>query len=348
MIKPEMERRYADCVELVEQWQAFRDILARCQENPDIIDPELEQEFLGIKARIAMLHDSFMDSLKTDRKTGNSMIDLVNRAITLRHHVKTSPVELEKMKSEWHEVFMLLKETVTNLADERERLANTNEFVHHSKQAVARLSANSRSFLSSVYFKLIAGAAVLLFVIWGVPAFGIYDWDDLREDAPFMRPVIQNYTMFTREVVGLSAPYYSLSDFTDKLLHDDTPPGIREQNRVSGDINRDQARQQLLPRLRLWGDDAERSRFEDLWDRAGEYDVVRYVSDNGQTGHLFLLWYRKREDADSFIAMRNRHADRMAPDMTVEQYINVIAIIRAPDSGHRETIRSNALGRMKS
>ncbi len=347
MIKPELERRFADCEELVDQWQAFRDILAKAQENPEDIDPDMEQEFLGIKARIAMLHDSFMDSLKSDRKTGNAMIDLVNRAVTLRLHTKTSPVELEKLKSEWHEVFMLLKETVTNLAEERERLASTNEFVHQGKQVVARMSANTQSFLTSVYFKLIVGAAVVLFVIWGVPAFGLYDWDDLRDDAPFMRPVIQNYTLFAREVVGLSAPYYNLSDFTDKLLHE-TPPGIDEQVRITGDIDSSQARAQLLPRLQLWADDSERQRFEELWDRAADYDAIRYVSDNGDTAQLFLLWYRKSDDADTFIIHRNRHTDRMAGDLTVEQYINVIAIIRSASASHRETVRTTVLGRMRS
>lgn len=351
MINQNLERRYADCRELIDQWQAFRDIINRVREEPEVIDQDLEEEFLGIKARIAMLHDSFMDSLKTDRKVGTGVIDIVNRVITLRLHLKTSPVELEKMKTEWHEAFMLLKETVTNMEDERERLANTNEYVHKSKVMVDRMATNTRSYLTSIYFKVAVGIGIFVLVVWGVPAFGIYDWTDLRDDAPFTSPVIHQYSKFAREVLGLPVAYFEMADFTSKLLNE-TPPGISEQNRVDveADISSSDAKSQLLPRLQLWADPSDRERFEELWDRAEGYAAIRYIGSEGSrpSGNLFLLWFRRTEDADNFIIRRNRHAAQMGGDLAVEQYINVIAIIRAGDSGFRETIRTAALGQMNS
>ncbi|MBI5155560.1 hypothetical protein HZA57_10015, partial [Candidatus Poribacteria bacterium] len=57
MINPIVERRYADCTELVEGWRHFLNLFTRTLKSESKPTSEDEHAFMECKAKIAMLHD---------------------------------------------------------------------------------------------------------------------------------------------------------------------------------------------------------------------------------------------------------------------------------------------------
>src|SRR5690606_13071397 len=155
MINPDLERRYADCSELVDAWKAYLDHYTKYVRNPEaVITPELEQKFMDVKARIAMLHDSFMEALRQDQNIGQNMLSIVNRSITLRHLRKLGQADQKKVEIEWHECYLLLNMTVSTIAEERERLAEINEVTWKIQKVRERIWLNIVAFFKSIYFKI--------------------------------------------------------------------------------------------------------------------------------------------------------------------------------------------------
>jgi len=208
MINPLVERRFADCSELIESWRSFLDQFSTAvkAEDASAITTDSEQRFLEIKARIAMLHDSFMDSLKHDKNVGQNMLALVNRSITLRHMRKLSPSDQKKVEIEWHECYLLLNETVGQLGEERDRLANVNEFAHRMGRIKETLFANLKwFFLKSIYFRVIAAVSILAAIVFLTPSAV---WDKVRATKG-IGPPFSAFLDIKRDTLKLGGPYSS-------------------------------------------------------------------------------------------------------------------------------------------
>lgn len=294
MINTDLDRRLADCQELVEAWRAFLNLINRAVKSGENVSPQMEQQFLNAKARIAMLHDSFMESLRHDKNVGANMLEIVNRAITLRTLKKVSESEARKVEIEWHEVFLLLNETVSNLNEERNELAEVNEFTFRIKKAQQFFLVRIKAFLSSIYFKVVLGIAIFIFVLWGVPAFGIYNYDELR-NIPRLRPVVTGYLNLTRTWVGLQSPYYDMERFMHRPLNDrisgfQDPPHTLETSSVS-------KVEAINNIVRAYNN----QKLQDLLERAEAYEVVAYTpsSISGAVGRVrgYYFWFRQTRDA---------------------------------------------------
>jgi len=179
MIDQVLERRLADCKELIALWRTFHDFFSSGVKGEDL-SHDKEVQFLDIKSRIAMLHDSFMESLIHDHSVGQTILDIVTRSITLRHLNRLSPADVKKMEIEWHESYLLLNENIGSLDEKRQSLANINATQFHLSNFRKKVLQGFKSFFGSFYFKLAVFVGAILFVIFGLPAFGIFEWSTLR------------------------------------------------------------------------------------------------------------------------------------------------------------------------
>lgn len=235
MINPLLERRYADCAELEDAWKEFLDQFKRGTKTLKAdAAKEFDQEFLTTKARIAMLHDSFLESLKHDQNIAQTMLDIVNRSISGRHLRKMSDSDQKKVEQEWHECYLLLNSTVVGLAEERERIGEINEFNHNLAKIQHTIKINVLYFLRSLTFKIIV-AFLILFGIWfGVPE---KQWNKVRS----MKGVGGPYTAyldFQRSKLGFSAPYTTIDKFVaEELAPDATPTGYTAEETTKPDPN---------------------------------------------------------------------------------------------------------------
>ncbi|MDX1971495.1 MAG: hypothetical protein SFY68_03080 [Candidatus Sumerlaeia bacterium] len=233
MINPLLERRYADCAELEEAWKEFLDQFKEAtKKDKSELDPNFDQAFLSTKARIAMLHDSFLESLKHDQNIAQTMLDIVNRSISGRHLRKMNDSDLKKVEQEWHECYLLLNSTVVGLSEERERLAGINEFNHKMTKIQTTIKLQVMAFLKSLVFKFIVAFAVLAGIWFGVPD---EYWNKVRSVKGIGKPY-SSYLDFQRTTLGFTAPYSSLDKFiAEELSGEKLPTGFTAEATTSAD-----------------------------------------------------------------------------------------------------------------
>ncbi|MBI1293062.1 hypothetical protein GC173_17780 [bacterium] len=334
MINPDLERRYADCVALVEEWGNFLDLVNRALRQSESINPQNEQVFLATKARIAMLHDSLMDSLRTDKATGNKMLEIVNRAITLKALAKASEPEQKKTESEWHECFLLLNETVSSLNEERIKLADVNEFTHKMGKVKEGILAFIGKMVTSLIFKLVATLVVIIAVVVCIQIFGIYNYDNLR-DVQAVRPVVKTY-LSTMRLVGFDMAYYEVGDVSAKLT---APDGFQVKSDV-GDINAERAANVFAG----WNQ-YNNNKLGDLLKAARGYDRLTFTRNDGQGSpcQAYVFWYRKTADARA--AAREAKVN-IPPTVAVEHRANVLVLIQSQDADSREKVRTGSVRKL--
>lgn len=182
MIDPAVERQYSDSKELLGLWRTFHDFFVMGVKG-ESITPEKEAQFLEIKSRIAMLHDSFMDALTHDANIGQEVLNIISRAITLKHLGKQSTADIKKMEIEWHESYLLLNETIGALEDKRSELAKINKTQFRASKSAAVARQKTLTFLNSFYFKLTVVLTVVLFGTVGIQTLGIYDYNQLGKQS---------------------------------------------------------------------------------------------------------------------------------------------------------------------
>lgn len=178
MIDPAVERQYSDSKELLALWRVFHDFFVMGVKGENLT-PEKEAQFLELKSKIAMLHDSFMEALTHDQNIGQEVLGIVSRAITLKHLHKQSAADIKKMEIEWHESYLLLNETIGALEDKRNELSNINEAQYRAQKAAGVAGQNINAVLTSFWFKAAVITAVVLAATVGVQMLGIYDYNQL-------------------------------------------------------------------------------------------------------------------------------------------------------------------------
>jgi hypothetical protein len=186
MIDPSLERQYADCRELMDLWRQYHDFFKIAVAGQDLT-PEREHEFITIKSRIAMLHDTFMDCLEHDQNIGQNILSIVTRSITMKHVHRMSTAEIKKIELEWHESYLLLNETIGVLEDKRRQFADITPSQYYRKQATKKASNSIMTFLTSWVFKLLVAIVVLEVAVFAfIKAGGV----DLVERYPLTRNLL--------------------------------------------------------------------------------------------------------------------------------------------------------------
>jgi len=168
MIDRDLERRLIDCRELLQIWHDFHNYFVLAVKGGENITHEREAEFLRLKSRIAMLHDSFMESLKHDQAIGQHILSIVERAITLKHINKISTAEIKKIEIEWHESYLLLSETVASMEEDVETLAEVNPTKYKMRKFKESSILALKNFFSGPLFKIllvVIGIPVLLIIV---------------------------------------------------------------------------------------------------------------------------------------------------------------------------------------
>ncbi len=187
MIDPAVERQYSDTKELLALWNTFHQFFTMGKSGQEIT-PEKENQFLEIKSRIAMLHDSFMDALTANQNVGQEVLSIITRAITLKHLGRLSTADVKKMEMDWHESYLLLNDTIAALEHKREELSQINETQYKAGIAAGAARQKAGKFFGSFYFKLAAIIVVVLGATIGVQMFGIYDYNELGKISALKTP----------------------------------------------------------------------------------------------------------------------------------------------------------------
>jgi hypothetical protein len=208
MEDPALNRRIDEIRELQTRWGQFHDFFTMAIKGGGTITSEAERAFLDLKTRICMLHDSFVGALKHDFKVGQQVLSLLGQCILLRRLPLMNNAEVQKIELEWNEAYMLMNETIAGLEEERQRLANVNEKAYKLNKYRELVMAKIHNvFLSGWFILIFFGVVIPGFIIFGVPAFGIYEWSRLKHDIPVLRFVQNPIEDMIRGYIDADYPY---------------------------------------------------------------------------------------------------------------------------------------------
>lgn len=225
MIDPAVERQFADTTELLGLWNKFHEFFLIGVKNNNIT-PDKENQFLELKSRIAMLHDSFMEALTDNHSVGQDVLNVVTRCITLKHLTRQSSADTKKMEIEWHEGYMLINDTIGALDEKRRDLAAINETQYKAQKAAGVAKQKVGNFVGSFYFKLAVILAVLIGGTVGVQVMGIYDYDELGK-IKALRVPFQSGKFLVRKFWNADSPWPTI-DSAYRKPHSGWPGGLKE------------------------------------------------------------------------------------------------------------------------
>lgn len=210
MEDPKLNRSIEETRELATRWSQFHDFF-RMGVKGENITPQAEMKFLEVKMRVALLHGSFMASVRHDQKIAQNIIAIMSTCILLKRLKGMNASELQKLEYDWNESYLLISETLSQLEDEREALLPVSERLH--KLNDFRRNALSRSLKLARNPFFIVGLLLLLLLgsLIGAPLLGYYDITRLKSQAPFTRK-FYDPVMNTLRVVFPEIPY---SDFAE-------------------------------------------------------------------------------------------------------------------------------------
>lgn len=241
MIDPAVERQYSDTRELLALWNTFHQFFTMGVKGEGVT-PEKENQFLEIKSRIAMLHDSFMDALTSNQNVGQDVLNIITRAITLRHLGRLSTADTKKMEIEWHESYLLLNDTIAALEQRRRELADINETQYKASIAAGAARQKAGKFFGSFYFKLAVIIVVLLGATIGVQMFGFYDYDELGKMSALQTPYRWGKAV-VRGVYNPDSPWPDVS-LASRKNYSSWPEGVKPPE-VDNGVTKDQAAMEI-------------------------------------------------------------------------------------------------------
>ncbi len=342
MINPVVERRFADCTELVDSWRAYLDQFNMFVKNVETeLSPEVEQRFMECKARIAMLHDSFMESLRHDQNIGQNMLSIVNRSITLRHLRKVGDADRKKIEIEWHEAYLLLNETVSQLAEERERLANINEFTYKLGKFKETILVNVKAFVRSIWFKIGVALLIVLALVFGVPPI------QKLTTINYIGKPYRSFLDMRRDYLMVPGPYSSIGKFVDHYMGGGKMPAGFSTEQGFGTK---EGSAQYFQSMRFYVENTDAST---MLNTASEYRNLSLHDSTGQTFQIHLFLYAdKWNDArlfakgytDATFDPTNDIAQASRDTITVFADNNVLVVIGDNSSDARSQVKREIFG----
>ncbi|MGI6458724.1 MAG: hypothetical protein ACOX5J_01275 [Candidatus Hydrogenedentales bacterium] len=107
--------------EFLNDWLLFNQILSAFPaENSN--RPELENQFLKIKSKLAREHQILRESLGQDYRIDGNTMNIVAGATSLENIFSQSEIAVKKLQGEWHRAFISINETLGGLEDKRGRV----------------------------------------------------------------------------------------------------------------------------------------------------------------------------------------------------------------------------------
>lgn len=180
MQDPVLNRKLENSKKLLIHWRQFHDYLAQCMKGKEFT-PQDEAEFLKLKSNIAILHDSFLESVEGNLSTAQGIIALVERCILLRQVSRMNPAEIKKMEIDWHEAYLLLNETIGILQEKIDKLANVSRVTYESSRAIERVVTKITRGVTNPKFQFSAAAIAIIGVLVVAPMAGVFSYDFLNK-----------------------------------------------------------------------------------------------------------------------------------------------------------------------
>lgn len=219
MIDPALEQRLNSCRQLIKAWNQFHSYLTAAMKEGMQFDGKAENDFLGLKSQIAILHDTFHESVQKGSReaaaTSQSVITIVERCVLLRQVSRMSVAELKRMEMEWHEAYLLINDTIGILEEQVAQLAEVSQMSYTVGLCGKKIKmwgqaiASNRNALGGVIMLVIVLALTIL------PIMGVFSYDFLDQQSWAKTPYRTTRSLF-RATVMKELKYL---DFAEYVVH---------------------------------------------------------------------------------------------------------------------------------
>jgi hypothetical protein len=353
MQDPELDRQLADIQELKQAWHQFMDFF-KMGITGQPVDHAVEEEFLEIKSRIAMLHDTLMTALKGEkqdqRQIGQNIMAIVSRAITLRHVARLSDVDIKKISIEWNEALMLLDGKVGDLEEAREELEKINPMLFHLGRIKERVVSGVWNFLNSGGFRVIGGLGVVVAVIWAFAAFGGAEFMHRNEN---LRPVYYFFEDGYRGFFNPDQPFDNIDRMWSKLR---ALPNNYELLGSSDDlITRQRLESELRNPVRTAQPNTDFvSKLSPLPEGSFKAQAIRYSTTSGPgagTAQVYVYMFPNTWDAKQALqayrtwrtGLNDQQRTEVDGNLRLMRSVNCIIILRGGNNIIRDTLSTTMM-----
>lgn len=341
MEDPKLNQQLEYCQSLLKLWQEFHLFISDCTDHTKQFTQEDEAQFLKVKSQIAILYDTFFESLhEADRETiatAQAIITVVENCILLRQVQRMSPAELKRMEIEWHEAYLLINTTIGYLEEEKHKLAQITPFQHKRKQLTRKIAYGIKSIYQNQYVRVGAVVAAIVVILVVLPMFDVFSYDVLNQN-PATRKVYVFVKKITRAKIYDDLKFDSYKEYMDLYSMD--------QKKPQGYVLNDPVGQQDKNDMRALFDAIREDR-EPMESNSGKVDnglrVVRMKNRNfGEAGAVF--GYMIFPTVGEAKVVRN-NADTQIDDPMVkaQRFANVVYLMKADNESERDKLYADVL-----
>ena len=288
MEDPLLNRDLGEVKELQTRWNQYRDFVTMAMRQQPI-SAQAEMKFLELKSRIAMLHDSFMNSLQHDQQTGQNMMNIVNDMILLKKAARATDAEKQKFEFDWNECYLLISETVSGMDEEVKRLAGINERSYRAAQRRDLIKTRIHHFFHSSAVHFLIGLIVVIGGIWAAQTF--WGFENLHKNRG-TRPVYNwIVTVAWRPYINQDYAYHEWNDIPineDYIVGYDLEKNpLPVEQKAAAELTYDTfVTQELKP---LGMGHTEFSEMKKLLDARGEFLTDRLSANGVDVRYFFIL-----------------------------------------------------------
>lgn len=353
MEDPILNRRIEETRELHTRWGQFHEFFNMAIKS-EKLSAEAEKKFLELKTRICMLHDGFMQSLKHDQNVGQQVLGILGACIMLKRIPLMTSAEVQKLELDWNQAYLLMTETIANMEEERQDLANINEKTYRMNKMREAFMFKVHSIFNSLLFRVLFFAILIpAFLIVGLPALDILDWWELKYKVTWLRTPMLKIEEGWRKWINPELKYIKF----DEIAGASKDPGEGTEYKLDkgAKISTDQLIAQLI-HLGFSSDEKDAgdlARVRDLIKSNRAYRCEgRQMKKTNRWGMAYYFLFQSPADAKEFCEKRRKGIrsydktiqDRVDSIINVCQKSNFVAIFASEDEVLRIKIAKDKWG----
>ncbi len=125
MIDKNLESKIKQVNEFVQLWATYFEIYKRAS-NQQVFTEEEEKKFLELKSSLARKYQGLMDQIGIKPTAEDRTYDVISQIMSLKSINTLSPLQMEKMETDWHNSFISLNKILGTLENRKNEMAKIN------------------------------------------------------------------------------------------------------------------------------------------------------------------------------------------------------------------------------
>ncbi|MBU0633825.1 MAG: hypothetical protein KKB82_04015 [Candidatus Omnitrophica bacterium] len=127
MINRNLENKIKQLSDFIKLWGDFQALYNRASKQQSFTEQE-ETNFLELKSILARKYQALMDALKIKTTAEDRTFEVISQVMNLQSINKFSPLQFDKLNSDWHNSYIALNKVLGSLENQRTELGKVSAF----------------------------------------------------------------------------------------------------------------------------------------------------------------------------------------------------------------------------